>query len=193
MARAADRWGSRLQDGAESGLETGPPSGRGEWGSVQAPNQWGWGSPLSLRFGLVPLPSLTTHIQGLTQQEKYRSSFQNILMGKKNQLGSPTPRQQVPYKSGPWASPSSAGEGPDPWGPPGHQGERGFILLLLRKPRSVSVTCALKQSSSPRGSSGPLWLLKKEGPPLCAGCPYPQCRTPEARPQRGVPAASQLY
>nr|CAI9708642.1 unnamed protein product [Rangifer tarandus platyrhynchus] len=73
------------------------------------------------------------------------------------------------------------------------EGERGFILLLLRKPRSVSVTCALKQSSSPRGSSGPLWLLKKEGPPLCAGCPYPQCRTPEARPQRGVPAASQLY
>lgn len=117
---------------------------------------------------------------------------------KKKQLCSPMPRQQVPYKSGPLACPSSAGEGPDPWGPPCYQGERGFILLLLQKPRgggsrSVSDTCALKQSSSPRGSSDPLGVLKKEDPPLCVGRHYPQCRTPEARPQRGVPAASRLY
>lgn len=178
----------------------GPRAGAVGGGSVQAPDQWGWGGlPSVCALDSPSLPSLTAHIQGLTQEEKCRSSFQNILFGeKKKQLCSPTPRQQVPYKSGPLACPSSAGEGPDPWGLPCHQGERGFILLLLWKPRgggshSVSDTCTLKQSSSPRGSSDPLGVLKKEDPPLCVGRHYPQCHTPEARPQRGVPAASRLY
>ena len=153
-----------------------------------------------MRFGLIhsPQPHCThsgAHPGGKVQKLFPEHSFWGK---KKKQLCSPMPRQQVPYKSGPLACPSSAGEGPDPWGPPCYQGERGFILLLLQKPRgggsrSVSDTCALKQSSSPRGSSDPLGVLKKEDPPLCVGRHYPQCRTPEARPQRGVPAASRLY
>lgn len=57
----------------------------------------------------------------------------------------------------------------------------------------MSDTCALIQSSSPRGSSDPLGVVKKEDPPLCAGRHYPQRLTPEARPQRGVPEASRVY
>ena len=57
VAQAADRWGSRLQYGAESGLETGPPSGRGGWGVCAGPRPVGMGgSPLSLRFGFTQSP-----------------------------------------------------------------------------------------------------------------------------------------
>lgn len=63
----------------------GPRAGAGGGGPVQAPDQWGWGGlPSVCTLDSSTLPCLTAHIQGLTQEEKHRSSFQNILFwGKK--------------------------------------------------------------------------------------------------------------
>lgn len=173
---------------AEPGLETGPQAGTG--GSPCRP-QTGRDervSPQSLGFVCSPQPHYA-HSRGSPQRKSAEALSERSFFGEKNHtFCSPTPRQQVPYKPGPWRVPALLGAltpGAGVTGP-----SRGFILLLQkpprRRPRSASDTRALEQSSNP-GLLGPAGGSEERGPPLRAGR-----HAPEARPQGGVPAPPQL-
>lgn len=127
VAWAADRRGSRPRYAAAPVLETGPPSGPGV--EVRAgPRLAGMrvGIPSVCTVDSSALPSLTALIQGLTQEEKCRSSFQNILFwGKKNNFAVQRPGSKYHINQARGRLPALL-EGPDPQGWPCHRGEQGL-------------------------------------------------------------------